>query len=1181
MLEPEPGLNLEFALNYEHLADTMIQTIQAVWRSPLDPPTVIFSDRHLEQWFRLRWIAKCGVLANLRTRFLENFIFEILAGDDRDKKIKRLSSDILRNAMMAWLTETDETCQKLRYLTLSPRVAHYIENGEKDDGGKGGINENRLFDFATIMSGLFLEYETTRPRPGEFNSKQQNGLLDCWKREKYTHFFTTDESDDAPDEDWQFKLYSAMFYGDDSQKAMIDRFAPAGVQYRTIAQLYAARQNTVHGTEFQAGNSPVFLFWHAGMGQAYRVILNDFARSHAVFAFVQNPCMEFWEDVTCFPEKIRRQWNQTNRPSELHLDYLSQENEPVPDDENTLLKKWGRAGRDNIRLWCSASKYRFVFAEEMMPMPEKLSLLNQVQCMVAHRTDGFQDGVIASEKDGRYFENDSSLSVTGAPSRLREIEALHSRICALLQDKSKEVRLNDIIVMAPDIEAYRPAIYEIFDQTLPGDRENLRIPFTIVGSESFDSMTSRALHGLFSIQRKGSLTRPAFFDLVRNSIVQAVRGIHPEYIATWENWVDEMHIYRDRNCQSDWMDGVRRMLAARFSACSVGNEEHNYEPFADLASGDADALCTFANCIQDLQMWINMRKTIENGIESCESAVDKDMLALTMEIVRSWIALPEVPKGMGSEYSVYQRIAESAELLESMFRTGKSALSWECVSQTLEAAASDSQLPCGKLFGCGITFMQFQAARIVPVKYLFFIGADAMKFPGIGEARSLDLRQCTTRWPGDTQPADRNRYGFLCQLMCTGEQFHISYVNCDLQKDKTFYPSSPIHDIRDMLCNAVEKQLEGKKKPEKDEQLEHDNVWPVIEIPLDEKRNWDELFTPRAFRNKAAFLRMMGKEPKQKERMNEEVPKDSDQSDNHKSLERVSLYRIRQFLEDPFRCFISRILPEDEEDTTDEEFEPIALNSLQSSNALKECIKNIFKNGSDKDAFFNEYLKNNFFPDGEFGRIEKDNLWNNASTIVQEFQCERMAFDSVCSIEVPRSDGKTWRLEGNREWYFDTGENSLFVYRVAVKERKERKDFIPLYVTALSILAEKRDNQSINVSMQNVWSSGNSYKQFTMTPEKARQILQTIYVRMEMEPHRCIPVEWLDKPEDYNTFTKYKDGLTGYNSPWQYFDKKDLFDLEKDVGFHKEKFSDEWVKAADEQLKLFWDVRNDDGTHSI
>lgn len=1152
MPRPEPGLNLEFALNYEHLADRMIATIKENWHSPFDAPTVIFPDRNLEQWFRLRWTEKHGVLANLRSRWLDDFIFEILAGND--KTVKKLKVEILRNAMMAWLTETNEKGEK-RYLSLSERVIQYLENSNHD------VNENRLFDFATIMSGLFLEYETSRP--GGINPNQKNGILDCWKSEGFTRFFATDAKIET-DEVWQYKLYSAMFHGENGQKPMIERFAPDGVRYRTIAQLYAEHQK--HGRKFYAGDAPVFLFWHAAMGQTYRVILDDFSRSHTVFAFIQNPCMEFWEDVKCFPEKMHRKeefkwtWNQSNCPAELHTDYLSQEKEPVAENENTLLRKWGRAGRDNIRLWCQASQYCFEFAEDAMETPENAPLLKQVQCMVAHRVDVFQDGFIANKNDGKYLMNDPSLSVTGAPSRLREIEALHSRICKLLLDKSKAVRLNDIIVMAPDIESYRPAIYEVFDQTPPDDKKNLRIPFTIVGTESFDSLTSRALHGLFEIQRKGSLTRPAFFELVRNPIVQSVRGISPDFVDSWENWIDEMHIYRNRaEKPHDWTDGVRRMLAARFSACRVGlDENHSYEPFADLNSGDAESLCAFARCIQDLQFWIEMRKP--TGDAAQETTVNEEMLTQIMEIIRSWIALPEVPKGMGSEYIICQRIAESAELLESMFRTGKSALTWECVSQTLESAASNGELPGGRLFARGITFMQFHAARIVPVKYLFFIGADAMKFPGTGEARSLDLRQCTMRWPGDTQPADRNRYGFLCQLMCTSEQFHISYVNCDLQKDKTFYPSSPIHDIRDMLCNAIGKQHD------------RDNVWPVIEIPLDEKRDWSALFTPRAFRNKAAYLRMIEKASEQNP---DTIQKESDTNEgtnNSKPRERVSLYEIRKFLIDPFQWYIAQILSDDEEDTTDVEFEPITLDHLQSSGALKSCVKHILEKGNDsKEAFFESY--HDFFPDGEFGEIEKNKLWDNASAIAKNIPCDPkdIQFDDVCTVEISPKEGKTWTLQGKREWHSKTDEHSLSVYHVVVKEKKDIKNFVPLYVTALSLLAENQDNQDITVSMQIICISKICKKEFTIKPETARTILQCIYESMGQEPHRCIPVEWIEKPEDHNTFTKYKDGLSfGEHSPWQYFSKKDLFDLEKDVGFSKAHFTEEWIEATEAQKKLFW-----------
>ncbi|MBR6124151.1 exodeoxyribonuclease V subunit gamma, partial [Candidatus Saccharibacteria bacterium] len=58
-------LHLKFALNLENLADEMIYALGKLWTDPFDSPIVIFPDPKIEQWFRLRYIAKCGVLANL------------------------------------------------------------------------------------------------------------------------------------------------------------------------------------------------------------------------------------------------------------------------------------------------------------------------------------------------------------------------------------------------------------------------------------------------------------------------------------------------------------------------------------------------------------------------------------------------------------------------------------------------------------------------------------------------------------------------------------------------------------------------------------------------------------------------------------------------------------------------------------------------------------------------------------------------------------------------------------------------------------------------------------------------------------------------------------------------------------------------------------------------------------
>ena len=1184
-------LHLHFALDYENLADTMIGNVRNHWASPFASPTVIFPDRNLEQWFRLRWIAKEGVIANLRTRTIDDFLFEILAGKDAENgKTVRLPVEFLRNAMIAWLSK-EQSDGRMGYQTLhSDRVQKYLEADSS-----GTIDQNRLFDFATIMSGLFLEYETTRP--GNFNTKCADGLLERWKPESYRPFFDDAQSEDA----WQYKLYSAMFHGRDGKPSLLDMLSEAdGVRYRTIAQLYAQRRDANHGTEFFADKTPVFLFWHAGMGQTYRVILEDFAHHHDVFAFVQNPCMEFWEDVTCFPEKMRRRWDQSHCPDELHKDFLFEEKEPDTQNENTLLKKWGRAGRDNIRLWCMASQYDFQFAEEDKETPADASLLAQVQSMVAHRTDEFQNGYKAIENGGMVFSQDPSLSVTAAPSRIREIEALHTRICKLLQNG--DARLNDILVMAPDIAAYRSAIYQIFDQTAPDDKHHLRIPFTIVGTETVDSMTASALRTLCAIHRKGTLTRPAFFELVRNPVVQSVRGIKPEYVESWENWVDAMHIYRDRDArQEDWMDGVRRMIAARFADCTVTNGELSYTPYADIDAGDAAMLCAFIECIEDLQAWIGLKSPHTSNRE--KSIVTKEILDRVMDVVRSWLALPDVPKGMGCEFYVYQSIMGAFDTLGAMFRAGIDGLEWECVYQTLRHSASETKLRGGMLFAHGITFMQFQAARIVPVKYLFFIGADEMKFPGSSQTRSLDLRQKERKWPGDTQPADRNRYGFLCQLMCTGEQFHISYVNKDLQKDKDYYPSSPIHDIRDMLRNA----MLGNR--EEGASVERGRIWPVAEIPLDETRDWEELYTQRAIRNKEAFLKMIAAKADQNHDSSEAGATQKANCVDASArggtcgsgachpVERVSLYQIREFLEDPFQLYISRILCEEEEDVTDVSYEPISLGHLENSQALKACVRYHLENEGGcaskgleeedkgkRDAFFAECQRNGHFPDGIYGDITLDNLWDKAQDIAKQMtdvlkiDKSKFVFDDKTAVEIPPKDfqnGKSWTLQGMREWHSHEGENSISVYRVVEKKKEKEKDFISLYVTALSLLAELQENTETirTINMRIIWPLSSLEKEFKMSPDDAREILQCIYTRaFVQDTHQCIPVEWvLDKHESFESFADFESKLTDDHGPWKYFDKKDLFDLRKSVGYHSDhRFPKEWEDARKTQNELFW-----------
>ena len=172
-------LHLKFALNLEHLADEMIKAISKKWNDPFNAPVVIFPDPKLEQWFRLRWMKTKGVLANLNKSTIDRFLFDILVGNDDSKK--KLSAEMLTNVILAYLEKGNN------YKTLcgegDDEVTRYLEVD-------GKLDYNHLFDFASKMASLFLDYETSRPK--EFIGGKE-GFLDKWNQgvsEKDGLFFT-------------------------------------------------------------------------------------------------------------------------------------------------------------------------------------------------------------------------------------------------------------------------------------------------------------------------------------------------------------------------------------------------------------------------------------------------------------------------------------------------------------------------------------------------------------------------------------------------------------------------------------------------------------------------------------------------------------------------------------------------------------------------------------------------------------------------------------------------------------------------------------------------------------------------------------------------------------------------------------------------------------------------------
>lgn len=1234
-------LKLKFALNLEHLASEMMDEIKNnYWSTPFNAPVIVFPDPKLEQWFRLRWMERYGTVAGLNTKMIDSFLMEILVDENEEKR--KLSAEMLRNVILAYIYKNKDN---LLEIDQSGEVSRYLKKEN------GGLDENRLFDFAEKMASLFLEYETSRPKNFKPSSNGSTpGILDCWSQDGLSYFFAKDSTSNfeqvQKSETWQRNLYSKIFHkqnGNDSlltqvfqklnEKRHEGKSIKKDITYLTLPFLFESCKK-FNCNKFLGPDGkplPVFIFGLTGMGQFYRVILQEFAKEHEIFAYIQNPCMEFWEDLHSSRQKIRKwnrtagQWLSSSTDSDAAISEISQklslenydedrEDSVNSSNENALLCYWGKTGRDNIKLWCAANDYVFEFDEKNASLPEDPSLLQIIQHMVSSRSNSskklLEKFESTSEKAGA-FANDSSFSLTGAPTKIREMEVLHSRICKLLQEGA---HISDILVVSPNLDDYRTAIYQAFDQNERGKDKNgknkLHVPFSIVDSPARNSLTENALEAIFKILERGTITRPDFFELVRNPVVQIARHIDKDEVDAWENWVENLNVYRDRDTfkkdqngeqipfhKEDWKNGIRRMLLSYFSSCNVMFGDNNdLLPYSDIDSSNKKSLCKFVECIDDIEKIIGFKNDSEN-----QFGISEDKLGDFIEYIGNFLAMQNPPDGFVGENIIYQSVIAAFDNLRCQYYAGSEKLTWECLRTTLCGAAQSSAYSCGNLFVNGITFCKFISNRIIPVKYVFFIGADSKSFPGSKPSGMMDLRRAVASWPGDDSPVAKLRYAFLCQFMSTSCGFHISYVNKDIVKDEEFYPTSIVNDIRSFLKNSIQKTVSDEGKNFEDWKSANEyknalkNIWPETKISLDESRPYEELFTEKEFRNKGLLKNNSTSDNF------ESQPTESDCTENKNPPDRVSVGQLKAFLTDPFQFRISCMMQRDEvaendDDPEDILFEPIDFNNLGHASLVNRMVAAEISTNAKKE--FEDYSREQelkgIYPDGIFKEKLEATATKKSQRVIDQMQREKEFKGSPFNNKenwtyrkklddlVLKSGEKEFILTGTAD-FWDGGQNFASVTSSAIgSEGDSRKGtkvyffkegkFLANYIRALAYIASSQSEelQTINLS---IFSSGSSESPcgkatVTASSSEARSVLSEIYrLAFQKNYSTCVPVDLLD--DVFESFNDFEDKLEGKHGPWAYFGKKHLFDKQRDLGYSPNR--KEFVTLT----------TNDDGTKSI
>ena len=1103
-------LNIYTDVSLESLADNMIEKILEAWKNPFEAPVVIFPDSKVAQWFKFRWLEKNTALANLNVKKIDAFILESIIDENEDCKL--LTQDILRNLIIAYLEKKieDSSNEKIfdeikEYLYDEDGIATPLAEARNDDckdgiatpltearndDSKKELNYGRLFDFAEMLSGIFLEYEYSRV--GDVSNK--DGIIDSWLNNE--NYFEPNSENAKIKEEWQKKIYFDIFSENGCLRQANEKLKSDNEifsNYITLPQLFWKKSGGAFDGCENSSNF-VFIFGFDSIEQFYRKAIKELSSKLNINLYLANP----FGDVT-------------------------------KESNNELLKYWGDSGKRNISLWgkneCGEASVRF---------------------------------------------DDESLEIISAPTKLREVEILHSNICKLLLNKKAQIK--DVIVASPNLDAYRSVIYQVFNQSPQKAEDNssqkvaLHLPFSIIDSSENESLTHLALKRLFSLKEKGVLSRPDFFDLVRNPVVQAAKGILPDEVSNWEGWVSSLNIYRDRkfddnSVEKNWIKSVKSLLLAKLSNVAIDfSEGDTIKPFSDIASSDNESVCRFIDCIDDIEEWLEIGGGAYNILDEVFGKIEK------------WILMNKVPSGLGNENYIFQKIKNAKDELKWQYAIGSKSISWKIFSKTLLNASSKAKYNTGNLFVNGITFMNFVPNRVIPTKFMFLLGIDEKTFPRKDYKNSLDLR-AEKPIDSDELNSEKDKFAFLNQLLNVKEAIYISYVNKDLQKDEDYYPSSVIDDIL-RYFKKLGKNLEIEKSF---------NV---------ENRDWKELFTQSALRNKETYEIMMGKENNDN---NDNSSQKSGGASKGNYPERVTVYQLRSFLEEPFKARIERILlSEDEEDAEKIEFEPIEFNRLELSKLRKEfvlfCLNNNIESEEDLNEKLNELNDKNIphfisilnkvslqLPKEEiFADKVKNDLFKDvllySNSIKQTYSSYRFSSE-VLSQDIDyifeEEKSRAWTLSGTANIIANNNDEVHIIDLVTSNDIKP-KNYLNAYILSLLYITIYNKNRvCIDLFAKSHFDSIN----INLDSKKAIEYLNNIFKKVFIDNyHKVLPIN-LFKPEkkdeelDYQTYLNKFEGE--YENPWAFFSAEKLFDVKEVCGFSEDFFHSEWEDEMNKQLDLF------------
>ena len=739
---------MEFIVERERLDD------------PFEPEMILVQSTGMAQWLQMTLSQKFGIAANIDFPLPASFIWDMFV-----RVLPEIPKESAFNKQsMSW-----------KLMTLLPQLLdredftllrHYLT----DDSDK-----RKLFQLSSKAADLFDQYLVYRP---DWLAQWETGHLVEGLGEAQA---------------WQAPLWKALVeYTDELGQP---RWHRANLYQRFIETLESA-------TTCPPGlPSRVFICGISALPPVYLQALQALGKHIEIHLLFTNPCRYYWGDIkdpAYLAKLLTRQRRHSFEDRELPL-FRDSENagqlfnsDGEQDVGNPLLASWGKLGRDYIYLLSDLESSQELDAfVDVTPD----NLLHNIQSDILELENRAVAGVNIEEfsrsDNKRPLDPlDSSITFHVCHSPQREVEVLHDRLLAMLEE-DPTLTPRDIIVMVADIDSYSPFIQAVFGSA-PADRY---LPYAISDRRARQSHpVLEAFISLLSLPDSRFVSEDVL-ALLDVPVLAARFDITEEGLRYLRQWVNESGIrwgIDDDNVrelelpatgQHTWRFGLTRMLLG-YAMESAQGEWQSVLPYDESSGLIAELVGHLASLLMQLNIWrrgLAQERPLEEWLPVCRDMLNAFFLpdaeteaAMTL-IEQQWQAI--IAEGLGAQYG------DAVPL--SLLR--------DELAQRLDQERISQRFLAGPVNICTLMPM-----RSIPFKVVCLLGMNDGVYPRQLAPLGFDLMSQKPK-RGDRSRRDDDRYLFLEALISAQQKLYISYIGRSIQDNSERFPSVLVQELIDYI----------------------------------------------------------------------------------------------------------------------------------------------------------------------------------------------------------------------------------------------------------------------------------------------------------------------------------------------------------------------------------------------